>query len=311
MTRDNERLRQQILRENLKSRCAVGLHDSSCLTLLQLAALYRPELAHELVSEGHECDLHSSCALGCVDRIVELASEEALSQTQEHLTPMGWAILKGHADSVDALLRHGDNPNRPLQRIGFFEWEIQALGSVSWFPVHAASTHGYHETASKLVQLLVEAGANVEELSPLGYTPLAMACIYSWTDVISTLLRLGADIDARSEVESDLVWRLSAPANAERASGQTPLMIAAGEGQSKSVELLLTHGCATNLVDSSGMTALHVAANPWWKENLTVVKLLLDAGMDPQFKNAMGKTPAELAKRGGLKETFTLLSDPN
>ena len=311
MTRDNDRLRHQILRENVKSRRAVGLQDSSSLSLLQLAALYKPELAHNLAAEGHDCDLHSSCALGYVDRIEELASDKAFSQCQEHMTPMGWAILKGQVDSVAALLSRGDNPNRPLQRIGFFEWEIEALGSVSWSPIHAASTHGYHETASKLVQLLVGAGANVEELSPLGYTPLVMACIYSWTDVISTLLKLGADVDARSEVESDLVWRLSAPANAERASRQTPLMIATGEGQKKSVELLLTHGCDTSIVDSSGMTALHIAANPWWKENLSVVKLLLDAGMDPQFTNASGETPAERAKRAGLKETFTLLSDSN
>lgn len=311
MTSDNETLRQQILRENVKSRRAVGLHDSSCLSLLQLAALYRPELAHELVAAGQECDLHSSCALGYVDRIEEISSQHAFSQTIEHLTPMGWAILKGQDESVDALLRRGDNPNRPLQRIGFFEWEIEALGSVFWFPIHAASTHGYHESASRIVQLLVEAGANIEEVSPLGYTPLAMACVYSWTDVISILLQLGADINARSEAETDLVWRLSVPAFAERSSGQTPLMIAAGEGQTKSVELLLRRGCDASLQDHSGMSAMHIAASPWWKENSKIVKLLLDSGMDSQVANANGETPAVLAKRRNLSETFKLLVDSN
>lgn len=311
MTKECERLRQQVLQEQAASRRAIGLSENSCLSVLQLAALYKPALAKELVAQGHECDLPSSCALGDIDRIKVLATEPALSQPQEHLTPMGWAILKGQCDSVDALLRCGDHPERPLQRIGFFEWEMQALGSVRWYPVHAASTHGYHESAPKIVQSLVKAGANIEKLSPLGCTPLGLACIYSWTHVIDTLLRLGANINARSERETNLVWRLSAPANAKRSVGQTPLMIAAGEGQAAAVNLLLKQGCDTSLRDGSGMSALHIAASPWWKEEPKIVEMLLAAGMDSNASNEKGETPLELAGRKGLKETYRLLAGSN
>ena len=208
---------------------------------------------------------------------------EQLGLEVEHLTPMGWAIIRGQKRSVDALLTGGDDPNRPLKRAGFFVWEIEALNHIEWSPVHMSSVHGYNEAAPAMIKSLVEAGANIEQPTPLGCSALGLASVYSWIDSDGHAARpggkhkLGESTRERLSLES-----LSAPSQASaRSYGLTPLMIAVGEGQEKAVDLLLKRGCDIRLRDSLGSTALHIAANPWWKENVKIVEFLLSAGMDP------------------------------
>ena len=126
---------------------------------------------------------------------------------------------------------------------------------------------------------------------------------------MKTLLDLGANIDAESQPESDLVWRLSAPSQASiRTHGLTPLMIAVGEGQEKAVGLLIERGCDLEHRDSSGSTALHIAASPWWNENPRIIELLLSAGMDPTVVNIDNDTPSSLARRRGYLRSAGLLT---
>ncbi len=299
--------RNLILRKHAKDRSNVGLPDSSDLTLLQLAALYEPSLAVKLLDSGFECDLHSACALGLPDRIQELADESSLGELAEHLPPLGWALVRGKEQSIDALLKSGDDPSRPLKRIGFFLWEIQVMHIATWYPIHVAATHGYLDSAPRICRQLIEAGADIELLSPLGLTPLAMACIYSWIEVLKELVSLGADIDARSQAEHDLVWELSAPRRASRISGRTPLMVAVGEGQLKTVKFLIENGCDVNVRDHSGSTALHIAAHPWWEQNPEVVSKLLESGLNPLEPNDDGVTPVDLAATADDEETLRLL----
>ncbi|MXW53329.1 MAG: hypothetical protein F4X44_12700 [Gammaproteobacteria bacterium] len=306
--RDWELLRTLILQKHAKSRQHVGLDDSSELSAFQLVAFYESEYADDLLTAGFTCDLHSACALGREDLIKSENNPEQLGLEVEHLTPMGWAIIRGQKCSVDGLLSVGDDPNRPLKRAGFFVWEIEALNHIEWSPVHMASVHGYNEAAPAMVKSLAEAGANIEKPSPLGCSALSLASIYSWIDVMETLLDLGANINSESQPESDLVWSLSAPSQASaRSYGLTPLMIAVGEGQEKAVDLLLKRGCDIRLRDSLGSTALHIAANPWWKENVKIVEFLLSAGMDPTVVNGNNETSLDLARRRDYQRTTHLL----
>lgn len=307
--RNWELLRTLILQKHTKSRQHVGLGLSSELSVFQLVALYEPDCANALLRTGLTCDLHSACALGRVDLINEADGPIRFGDVAEHLTPMGWAILRGQHRSVEALLALGDNPNQSLKRAGFFVWEIEALNHIEWSPLHLASVHGYNEVAPTVIKNLVEAGANIEQSSPLGCSALGLASIYSWIDVMETLIDLGANIDAVSQPESDLVWKLSAPSQSStRTHGLTPVMIAVGEGQEKAVELLIERGCNLGNRDSSGSTALHIAANPWWEENTRIVEVLLSAGMDATLVNKDNDTPLDMARRWEYQRTASILA---
>ena len=306
---DLDRVRSLVLLDAAEARAKVGLGADSELTILQLAALHDEELAHALLDRGIECDLHSACALGIGKRIASATPLE-FDTLAEWLTPMGFALLRGNHDAVQALLRAGDDPNRPLPRIGFFVWEVEAMtgGHGTWLPIHSASTHGYADDAHRIVQRLIKGGARVDSPSPLGAQPIHLAAIYGWLPVLSMLLDNGADANARTREMSDLVWRLSAPANARRAHRQTPLMIAAHEGTTAAARLLLERGATVGLRDSVGNTALHAAASAWWNENTEFVSLLLESGADPNARNARDRMPRDLAAAAGYAASAALLA---
>ena len=307
---DLERVRSLVLLGAAESRAQVGLGAESGLTTLQLAALHDEESAHALLDRGTECDLHSACALGLTKRIAS-ANQVELDTLAEWLTPMGFALVRGNYDAVQALLRAGDDPNRPLPRIGFFVWEVEAMtgGHGTWMPIHSASTHGYVDDAHRIVQRLIKGGARIDSPSPLGAQPIHLAAIYGWLPVLSTLLDRGADVNARTRAMSDTVWRLSAPAHAQRAHRQTPLMIAAQEGTTAAARLLLERGATVGLRDSFGSTALHAAASAWWNENTEFVSLLLEAGADPSARNSRDRTPHDLATTAGYTASAELLAE--
>ena len=304
---DWDQLRRCLLDRNIEARTAVGLGPESTLSALQLAALYDEDLAATLLRRGVPLDLHSACALGQVAAFDSAPGN--FGDTAEHLTPMGFALLKGQRDAVGELLRRGDDATRPLARIGFFVWEIEALGCGCWTPLHMACAHGYAAAAPAMVASLLDAGADIGARCPLGETPLHLAATYSWLPVIEALLAGGADVDEVTVPAPANVHQLASPPHAVPVHGQTPLMIAAREGGEAGVRLLLARGADVHARDSAGGTALHVAARPWWGENAAIVAMLLAAGADARARNAAGSTPGELALAAGYQATAELLGD--
>lgn len=302
-----QRCRELIVEASAAPRAQIGLDGTSDLTALQLAAIHDEEAARRMLARGIECDLHSACALGLIERIAE-ATDGELGTVAEGLTPMGFALVRTRRESVSALLQAGDDPNRALQRIGFFVWELQAFaaGDGRWMPLHAACTHGYADDA-RIAACLIDAGARLDVPSPLGAQPIHLASIYGWLAVLETLLSRGAAVDARTVPVDEAVWRMSTPDSAEPSARQTPLMIAALEGATAAGRLLLDHGADVNARDATGGTPLHAAAGAWWQESVEFVAMLLAAGGDPGAHDGRGRTPRDLAVARGYNAVADLL----
>ena len=302
------RVKASLLEEHAQSRAVVGLGPDSDLTALQLASLHDDEVAKVLLAAGESCDLHSASALGLVDEI-RTAPAGDLGALAEHLTPMGFALVKNRLAAVRALLRAGDDPNRPLPRIGFFVWELKALaaGLGAWSPLQAACTHGYADDAAAVASALLEAGADRDAPSPLGDRPIHLAAIYGWLPVLETLLAAGADVDSPTVPVADAIWRMSSPAHAEPVSDSTPAMVAAREGGVGTVCWLLARGADVNASDSVGATLLHAAARPWWGEKPELVSVLLASGADRRARDAAGRTALDVAAAAGFAATAELL----
>ena len=106
-----------------------------------------------------------------------------------------------------------------------------------------------------------------------GRTLLARACAQDASEADRWLKERPEDIDV--------------PDNA----GNTPLQIAALEGDVEVVQLLLDAGCDTTSKNIDKDTPLIDAVE---NGHLEVVRLLLKAGLDPRQKNAKGQEPLEL-----------------
>jgi len=303
------RVKALLLAEHARSRAGIGLGPDSELTPLQLASLHDDEVAGAMLAAGLSCDLHSACALGFADEIRRLARDAHFGVLAEHLTPMGFALVRNRLGAVRTLLDAGDDPNRPLPRIGFFVWEMEALtaGLGNWSPLQAASTHGYADDAAAIASVLLEAGAQRDAPSPLGDRPIHLAAVYGWMPVLETLLAAGADVDSRTVPVADAIWRMSSPTHAECVSDSTPAMVAAREGGVETVRWLLTRGADVNARDSAGATPLHAAARPWWSEKAELVSALLASGADPGARDAKGRTAHDVAAAAGFAATAELL----
>ena len=302
---DFRRVRALLLEQHRESRAGVGLGTTSPLSALQLAALHDTDAARRLLDRGVSCDVHSAAALGRLDDLRRQATH--FGDLAEHLTAMGFALLKGRLDSVQALLDTGDDAERPLPRIGFFVWELKALGSETWSPLHMASAHGYHGDAGAIVAALIGGGASVTARCPLGETALHLAATFGWRPVMECLLAGGANIDEETAPTSPAIHALAAPKHAPVSHSQTPLMIAAREGSVETVAYLVEHGANVHARDSNGATALHIAARPWWRENLTLLGVLLAAGASKDIRDGRGRTPLDLARAAGFKQTAAAL----
>lgn len=74
--------------------------------------------------------------------------------------------------------------------------------------------------------------------------------------------------------------------------GNTPLHVAAVQGDVDAIELLLSAGADPNALGELGNTPLHDAVI---SEKLDVIAVLLRAGADPGKRNDDGRTPREVA----------------
>ncbi len=91
-------------------------------------------------------------------------------------------------------------------------------------------------------------------------------------------------------------------------SGQSPLMIAARNGETKLTRALIAFGADVNLRNEDGTTALMLAARHGHSQ---VVEMLLKAGADAELRNNRGYTSADLARMFNHDQTANLLRQTN
>lgn len=140
-------------------------------------------------------------------------------------------------------------------------------------PLHYIATH----EAPAVVDLLVDAGADVNAADRFGLTPLHMAAFGASVSVVQALLDAGADPQA-------LDSRARMPLHYAVAANRAPEL----------VRCLLRGGSDPNALDGGGNSALHLAA--YWTTHVDVVRALQQAGARADLRNGQGQTPVEMAR---------------
>jgi len=215
-----------------------------------------------------------------------LSSSTSLVAVAPVDSPLIDAVRRGSLDGVRAILDQTDNVD---VRLGDGSTALQ------W---------AVHEQRHEMVDLLLEAGADVTTANRHGVSPVWLAAENGDAPMLQRLLDAGAD------------------ANRTMRGGETVLMTAARTGDPDAVRVLLLRGADPNARDAlRGQTALMWAAA---KNNAVVVHALAELGADVNARTdnpppgrgrtfaslpATGFTPLLFAVRSGHFETTTVLLD--
>lgn len=182
-------------------------HDGE-LPVVMLAAYHgQRAVAQTLIDHGADVDVFAAAALNKADRLaILLKGDGGLVNSHSHdgWTPLALAAHFGSRESAKLLLAAGADHG------------IRSQNPTGNTPLHAAVAGKRHE----IVELLVEAGADVNAQDADGWTPLNLAAHEGVADTVSYLLANSADP--------------SIPA----ANGQTPLQTAEREGKTEALGAL-------------------------------------------------------------------------
>lgn len=187
--------------------------------------------------------------------------------------------------------------------------ELQMYGNKSTALFLAAKSN-----KTKMVNFLLDRGANIEAADTVGNNSLLIASSALFYETVSALLKKGANVNAfiptiganalmlainqgREDKEDDslkmmeLLIENEININFQGSQGNTSLMYASGWGVvTKSpdrAKLLLKNGAKTDLQNKKGETALMLAA---YRGHVDIAELLLDKGAKVDIKDVNGRT---------------------
>ncbi|MEP7353270.1 MAG: ankyrin repeat domain-containing protein [Acidobacteriota bacterium] len=231
-----------------------------------------------------------------VDALVA-AGAKVNAITDLGVTPLWLASENGNSVIVRRLLTAGANPNLALE-----SGESALM---------VASRGGYSEVAE---QLLAK-GANPNAHGTRGQTALMWAISQSHPDMVKVLLTHKVDIQAKSEVWSEVMaiephgylpYNKNIPHG-----GETALMFAARVGDLDSTKLLVAAGANVNDADAWGVSAVTLAEHSGFSE---VALYLLEKGANASAMDAGFSALHEAIMRRDEKVIASLLdhgADPN
>lgn len=268
---------QQAIKHNYEQRIAQQqqVNDSDeNLTPLMVASTYgNARQVAQLIKEG--ADVNAKTDKGTtalmkavlnnhleVANLLIKAGADVHVEDELHNNLLVIAVYKSNPRMVDLLLRAGANPNS----IGVNEYE-------ELWPALAIASR---ENNVEIMELLLNARADVNAQSSVGATALMVASAKGNVRAVLTLLQAKANPDATDK------------------EGWTALMTASRHGHYYVVDMLIKAGANVNAQNQDGNTALGFASG---EGRLPVVKALLKAGADVNLGGINGQSPLVLAEK--------------
>ncbi|XP_054856723.1 ankyrin repeat domain-containing protein 27 [Eublepharis macularius] len=151
-------------------------------------------------------------------------------------------------------------------------------------------------------------GLGVNATNHDGLTPLHVAALHGRADLVSLLLKHGADIGAKNTNRAaplhlacqnghfqvvKCLMEFKAKQNKKDVHGNTPLIYACLNGDQEIADFLLQHGASVNLSNNQGNTALHKAV---MGNHEALVQLLMQYRASTCIRNDQQRTPLDYAE---------------
>lgn len=305
-------------------------HSDMVSTLLPLTSLDITE------HTSRKTALHFAAKMGHLEVVQILLAAGASSDVRDihDRTALHYAAENGHRYVAQKLLEHGADPKAVSQNgqtalhcavIGRSEDLVRDLlmqdasvismsDSFDRTPLHLSAERAF----LIVVEMLLAEGADVDEVDSFGKTPLMYAILSGRSEVVKALLQRFADPNRASSINagslkvgSPKVYLHVEPVmdssnDAPEFSGETALFVAVRRNEIELVRLLLQAGAIVDWTNSRGETALFIAATDGMVD---IAKLLVEAGADVNIRTRSNLTPIEAAVKHRKVEMFQLLLD--
>ena len=253
--------------------------------------------------EGRSPLLLASCLgdLTIVTKLVNAGADVRATDAERH-TSLYLATCFGHTDTVRYLVG--------LQ-------EVDLHNHDNYTALHLA----VQQKHADVVQVLIDAGADIETKTADGRSPLLVASISGELTVVTKLVEAGADVRAtdaegnaclifaahqgHTDVVRYLVGLPEVDLNHQGSNNQTALYLAVGGKHSDVVQVLIDAGADIETKDDEGRSPLLLAS---CLGELTIVTKLVNAGADVRATDAERHTSLYLATCFGHTDTVRYLA---
>ena len=182
----------------------------------------------------------------------------------------------------------------PINTTGFLNSERIYCHQEQYSALISAIKGGHVSTA---LLLLNKDGIHVNYKTKIsGINGLMLACGESTLndpdleDLLSLFIDKGINIDEK-DIEN----------------GWSSLSYAASSNNSVAAEFLIKHGANINTIDNFNQSALHIAC---YKDNLDVVKILIESGMNTDILDREGNTAFDISESDEIKD-YLLIKENN
>ena len=239
--------------------------------------------------------------IAAVRSLIAHGADVSAKEGAQGQTALMWAVAQRRPRVVSVLLETGADPHARTKssRRHVLLCCQKSLGKtegVVWIeqggftPLLFAARHG----AAASAELLVAAGAPIDDTAAVGTTPLVVAAQHGFHEVAAALLELGADPDAAGAGQAALHW-------------------AALRGDRELVEILLAHGADPDVRLTRGSFLKHdrrafafdkflIGATPFVlaarRSDVEIMQILKAGGADTSLPLQDGRTAAMVAAGG-------------
>ncbi|KAM5236092.1 LOW QUALITY PROTEIN: protein phosphatase 1 regulatory subunit 12C [Ctenodactylus gundi] len=244
----------------------------------------------------------AACAGGDLDEallMLRAASPDPGAEPDPAAPPPARAVLDStNADGISAL--HQACIDENLEVVRFLVEQgatVNQADNEGWTPLHVAASCGYLDIA----RYLLSHGANIAAVNSDGDLPLDLAESDAMEGLLKAeITRRGVDVEAAKRAEEELLlhdtrcWLNGGamPEARHPRTGASALHVAAAKGYIEVMRLLLQAGYDPELRDGDGWTPLHAAAH-WGVED--ACRLLAEHGGGMDSLTHAGQRPCDLA----------------
>lgn len=314
---------QKLLAAGADARAALPSGETALMACAKAGSLEAVDalLTRKADPNAHVADTHAQTAVmwaaaeghGAIVARLLASGADPNARTRTGLTPLFFAARRGDLASAEALVHGGatidatsPDGSTPLLTAAS---SLDAIAASDYRLVLSASGH------ERVAMMLLDRGANHAAADKLGMTALHAAVDTDKTDLVNALIRHQANLNAR--LTKGLPFRRGDYVGRAYYVGATPLWLAAKDGKLDLIRLLANAGADTRLGTEGGITPLMVAAGlgqtdsrmPPESKMLEAVQYLVGRGGDVNERSRNGQTAVHGAANVSFDTVITFLAE--